>query len=295
MILFLSDGRLGNQLFQYAFLNTIAKDNEKIIVSGFEDLKEVFEIDNIIFLNKKNRLIRAFLFRICKPILNFFADKNIISSIAVNHEKVLDRYRRETTTFTKSEGFFNFFTFVKLGFFQSEKFFDKVVVQQLKIKDKYLDEANEFLKSVPQDSNKIFVHIRRGDYKEFTVYGKSTLLPISYFHSQIEWFMKNKTNTYFIFLSDEPDFLEKEFAYIKNKAIPINNSVGMDLAIMTKCNGAILSPSSFGWWGSYLMQKRDIVIAPKYWLGFNTGIDFGTCISNCPSFATQINIKNLND
>ena len=31
MIIFFSDGRLGNQIFQYAFLNTIAKRKEKAI------------------------------------------------------------------------------------------------------------------------------------------------------------------------------------------------------------------------------------------------------------------------
>jgi hypothetical protein len=44
-------------------------------------------------------------------------------------------------------------------------------------------------------------------------------------------------------------------------------------AIMTMCNRAILSPSSFGWWESYFMKGRDIVFAPKYWLGFNSQID----------------------
>jgi len=42
---------------------------------------------------------------------------------------------------------------------------------------------------------------------------------------------------------------------------------------MTLCNGAILSPSSFGWWGSYLMKNRDVVFAPKYWLGWKSKID----------------------
>ena len=53
MKLFLADGRLGNQIFQYVFLKTNQKNDETIIVSGFEDLKEVFEINDIINLNKK--------------------------------------------------------------------------------------------------------------------------------------------------------------------------------------------------------------------------------------------------
>ena len=48
MKIFLADGRLGNQIFQYVFLKTVQDNNENIIVSGFEDLSEVFKINDII-------------------------------------------------------------------------------------------------------------------------------------------------------------------------------------------------------------------------------------------------------
>jgi hypothetical protein len=58
--LFLAEGRIGNQIFQYVFLKTIQDNNEKIVVSGFDELKEVFEINDFINLNKNNRCIRFF-------------------------------------------------------------------------------------------------------------------------------------------------------------------------------------------------------------------------------------------
>ena len=42
MILFFAGGRLGNQIFQYAFLNTIAKDNELIVSTHMEQLTNTF-------------------------------------------------------------------------------------------------------------------------------------------------------------------------------------------------------------------------------------------------------------
>lgn len=87
--------------------------------------------------------------------------------------------------------------------------------------------------------------------------------------------MENKKNVYFIFLSDEPETIEREFIYLKNKTISKGNHFGTDFAIMTKCDAGILSASSFSWWGSYLMKNRDLVIAPKYWLGFAS-------LENCP-------------
>jgi len=288
LIIFLADGRLGNQIFQYVFLKTIQKNNEKIIVSGFEDLKEVFEIEEIVNLNKKNRWLRAFLFRICKPILYFLGNKKIISTISVNHEKVLDNYRRESTTYVRQKGLFDFITFVTPGYFQSEKFFDKDVVKYLKIKNKYLVGSDSFFQNVPQNMHKIFVHIRRGDYNDHTVYSQGTLLPMCYFKEQIEWFLKNRGDPFFIFLSDEPEFIEEEFGYLENKMISSNNHFGTDVAIMTQCKSAILSPSSFSWWGSYLMEDRDVVFTPKYWLGFNSNIEYQK--NGSPTYSQGIEI-----
>ena len=274
MKIFLADGRLGNQIFQYVFLKTIQSNNEKIIVAGFENLKEVFDVEDFINLNKKNRWVRSFLFRLTKPILTFLSDKKIISSVAIGHEIGLEKYRRESTVFTNTKGFLKNITFVKLGFFQSEKFFEKNIAKSLKIKSNHVKNANDFLETISEETNKVFIHIRRGDYKDFTIYGRSTLLPIAYYKTQIQWFLENRKNCFFIFLSDEPDFIENEFEYLKNKLVSVNNHFGTDLAIMTLCNSAILSPSSFGWWGSYLMKDRDVVFAPKYWVGFNSNQNY---------------------
>ncbi|SVA70316.1 uncharacterized protein METZ01_LOCUS123170, partial [marine metagenome] len=111
MLIFLAGGRIGNQIFQYVFLKTIQDNNEKIIVSGFEELKEVFEINDFINLNKDNRWIRFFLFRICRPVLYFLSNKRVISSITIKHETILNNYSRESTTFDSIQGIVKRITF----------------------------------------------------------------------------------------------------------------------------------------------------------------------------------------
>jgi len=288
MLIFLADGQLGNQIFQYVFLKTIQKNNEKIIVSGFEELKKVFEVDDIINLNKKNRWIRAFLFSIIKPILTFLSDKSITSTISVKHENILKQYRRELSTFDSKLGKITNLTFVKLGFFQSESFFKEEVAKKLQIKSLYRKEAIDFLNQISPNYHKVFIHVRRGDYKNFTVYGKSALLPLSYYKKQIKWFLENREDCFFIFLSDDTELIEKEFNDIENKIVSTDNHFGVDLAIMTQCRSAILSPSSFGWWGSYLMKERDVVFAPKYWLGFNSQIEYHT--NGTPNYVKAVKI-----
>ncbi len=116
------------------------------------------------------------------------------------------------------------------------------------------------------------MHIRLGDYSKFKVFGKEVLLPMEYYKKLINWFLENRKDVVFIFLSDQPDLIEKKFGWLANKIVSYN-SMFVDFAIMTLCDAGILSPSSFSWWGSYLMKNRDVVFAPKYWLGFNSKIN----------------------
>jgi hypothetical protein len=295
MKIFLAEGRLGNQLFQYAFLKTIAKKNELIIVFGFQELKQTFNLakSNFIIINNKNIITKITIKFILKPVFNLLSKLRIISSLSVIHEKILDnKYRRETTDFNKSFGLLKNIMFVKLGFFQSEKFFNQDSIKNLTIKNNYVSDAITFLKNIPNNYHKVFIHIRRGDYKSFKVYGKSTLLPMSYYHNQVKWFLQNRDNCYFIFLSDEVEFIEQEFKYLENKIIS-NNNFAVDFAIMTLCNSAILSPSSFSWWGSYLMQDRDTIFAPKYWLGFNSGVEYHK--NSIPKYIEKICIEAYHD
>jgi hypothetical protein len=61
--------------------------------------------------------------------------------------------------------------------------------------------------------------------------------------------------------------------FIQKEKVVIENDYATDFAIITLCDAAILSPSSFSWWGSYMMKKRDIFFAPKHWLGWKSKID----------------------
>ena len=84
MIIFLADVRLGKQIFQYFFLKTIRKNNEKIIVYGFEDLKEVFE---------KERLedLRNLEFDIPSYEVELPEEEYTLNSIEDNEQRETDR------------------------------------------------------------------------------------------------------------------------------------------------------------------------------------------------------------
>ncbi|MEN3015366.1 MAG: hypothetical protein ABDH21_04860 [bacterium] len=104
MIFFKADGRLENKLFQYAFLQTIRRNNENIVVFGFDELKNVFDnLDCIVIYKPKNRYLRALVIRFFSKILisflNILSFCRIISSVEVKHDIVFGKYLREITEY----------------------------------------------------------------------------------------------------------------------------------------------------------------------------------------------------
>ena len=47
---------------------------------------------------------------------------------------------------------------------------------------------------------------------------------------------------------------------------PFTNEI-YDLHLLLSANNHIIANSSFSWWGSYLCEKDNKVIAPKTWFG----------------------------
>lgn len=73
----------------------------------------------------------------------------------------------------------------------------------------------------------------------------------------------------FIALTDDPPYAE-DFVGKRADVVVSKENVGVDLAIMSLCDGGILSASSLSWWGAYFAndrQGRGPFVAPKYWLG----------------------------
>ena len=115
----------------------------------------------------------------------------------------------------------------------------------------------------------IFIHIRRGDYVKWPSREKPAVLPASYYHKCIDLIRSKISNPFFIFMSDDPCYVEDIFGDVKNSFIS-KFSLNEDFAIMTQCRGGILSASSFSWWAAYfsnLQHPHSHFLGPKYWAG----------------------------
>lgn len=270
MLIFIADGRLGNQLFQYAFLKTVANPNEKILTFNMEMLTEVFDIHDENFKNiKLNKYFLFFLKKVIKPLVQVILVKPRLIGLI---KQEIGKDGLPLPSYVKLDGIFPI-QLVESDFYQSEYLFNKEDLN-FKIKKEYLIKAQEFLGQLPPSAEKVFVHVRRGDYlQEYFLGSKGINLPKDYYLTAINSFKKELKNPFFVFLSDDPEFVECCFKDIENKIIS-KNDYGTDLAIMTQCEYGIMSNSTFSWWGAYLMENRKKVFCPKYWYGWKSKLEF---------------------
>jgi Glycosyl transferase family 11 len=288
VLIFLADGRLGNQIFQYMFLKTISKKNEPIICLNMKTFFESFDFDKhgiwhssdryLLFISRKI-IVPLLLIPLCKArIINYIEQKKDANSLPL-------------PDWDEKKGLLPCIRYVNTDFFQSESFFNRnqITISNLQIKEKYLEEAKQFLSKIQKNYTKVFIHVRRGDYiSEFFLGERGIDLPKSYFENAINLIKEKIENPFFIFLSDDPSYVKCCFQEIEPKIIS-RNSVQVDLTIMTLCEAGVISNSSFSWWGSYLMREKKLVISPKYWYGLKQQIESHPGIQ--PSFSIIFDIN----
>ena len=254
MIILFTKGRLGNVLFQYSF---ILKNFPKHLVITNRSI--FFQI----FRNPFSSLIRlnSLASKILNRVFLFLSNTQLISSL--NEISFLDKDKIIYKNIYK-KGVFSKIVYIN-GFFQIAE----NQIKAFRFKENHLRNARNYLEGFYDDQKKIFVHIREGDYNKFVLEegGEQVKLPYDYYFHSIEKMNEKFDNCLFIFLSDEIEKVKKIFKNINNAQF-VNFSIAEDLALMSLCDGAIISNSSFSWWGAFLIQNPVLIMAPKFWLGW---------------------------
>jgi hypothetical protein len=250
-----SNGRLGNQMFQYAALRGIAAHkNYKWVIpkpvsygTGNYGLFECFE-----------------MFTVTEANFGF-----------VNGHSV------STDCFHFNKEFFNNCPDdVNLhDYFQSEKYFinvEDIIRKDFEFKKEIL---NPCLEVIGDLKDPIFIHVRRGDYVNQPE--SHPVCPLSYYESALKYF--NEESPIFVF-SDDLEWCREHFTderyLISTENVSYNHLSDTndgkvksfvpyyDLCLMSLCSGGIIANSSLSWWGAWLQKRsNNIIVAPKKWFG----------------------------
>lgn len=245
-------GRMGNQMFQYAFaIATARKLQTKFIIAPTEkfELTKYFELDPV-----TNFLYSATFFKLYKRIVHRFCASESIFQIK-EKEVTLKNHARYR------------------GFFQSEDFFQASVdevkrrfIIKKHLKSQFQDKYGKLF----SDNKTIVMHFRRTDYilhGDESYGGQDMSLPMKYYDNCLA--LINDVSDYqIICISDDIVFV-KEHYKDKSKYLFLENDAIIDFQLILNADIAIIANSSFSWWAAYLNQKLNKVIyAPKFWLGF---------------------------
>jgi len=240
-------GRLGNQIFQWMFLNGLAKKYNRILKIPY-----TFNKDNDkysmhlqkIFNIKYNYLSSLDYY---KPIYTYKEQK-------FNYNEVLEKINFEK---------YNNYDFC--GYFQSEQYFKNISIKPyLEIHSNLYEKyKNDILKYKNKNSRLISIHIRRGDLIQARQYGPS--ISNKYIQESINYMRSKFKNIIWLIFSDDTEWCKKTLK-MKEPIFYPNGDLIQDFIMMSMCDSHIISNSTYSWWASYLNEdKNKIIICPKEW------------------------------
>ena len=147
------------------------------------------------------------------------------------------------------------------GFFQSAKYFDSIREQLI---HEYFVPSEAMLKQLESytiSENSLGISIRRGDY--LMLQENHCVLSVEYYQQALDTYFQNNIDQIYVF-SDDIEWCRSVFGDSVNY---IQDSIGVQLFLMSKMKHMILSNSTFAWWGAYLNNNNGIIVAPDPWFG----------------------------
>lgn len=232
---------------------------------GFQKLIE--KERNIYFVKPSRVLTKLRVMEFIKILLLALARARIISSVSQDID-IWNGYPIETSRGIKKVGLLAFIWVFK-GYFQSEN----LSVNKPRIKATLLDVAERKMAHIPFHQ-RVALHMRFTDYGELEVLGKvGAILPDEYYKQGIDSLLQKVTKPIFIIFSDDRERSKLILKEFRNYEFYDGDSEYDDFSAITLCNHALISASSYSWWGAYLIKNiNSYVYAPKYWLGFKSKI-----------------------
>ena len=252
-----NEGRLGNQMFQYAFMRGMSKKH------GYD-----FMIPDA----NANRFDNYGLFE-CFELEGCKTGEGSYPTLECRDTAFNQKFLDECSDNTNYS-----------GVFQTEKYFADATEELRKdftFHKEILDPCQEFIDNV---GDVIFLHVRRGNSNLVGKRGEKwsyqmlqdyhPLMKKEYYLEALSHFDESKK---VIVLSDTIDWCKKQdwlqddrFLFSDSSYEVFDDGASVpyiDICLMSLCSGGIIANSSMSWWGAWLQNDRGKVVAPHPWYG----------------------------
>lgn len=285
-------GRLGNQMFQYAFARLIQLKNNEPITMNFskvaskgndevgwrDDLKNFNVCEYITDSSNQNYLVSQTNLKQKKLLIPYFLKQKIMG---LKGTEALQRIREENQPYLNSQGIYwirnGYFNpkspitdnIIIYGHFENENLYrgmEDILRNEFTPKLPKLKE-NEEVYSQIEFSNSVCVSIRRGDFMNAQNSHTYHLCNDEYFYKAVNKMKSLLDNPRFFIFSDDPTWVRENMDFPENSVYETEgNPVWEKLRLMYSCKNFIISNSTFSWWAQFLSKNEDkIVISPSRW------------------------------
>lgn len=259
-------GGIGNQLFQYTFgeyvrnkykLNVYYDISSFGVLATFRDL-QIKSIVNEIPVFETNKYFFSRHTRFYRRISRFLFSQK--PGVIYCDNKI------DETIFNQ-----NNWNLIYLDGYWNNKIYAEWIMNNLGNIYKPLDELPDCLKRYAEyisSHEVISVHIRRGDYLNATNVKRFGVCTLEYYQRAIKKVKEKVSNPYFLFFSDDTEWVKENFHIEENMMIVENYDIApfWYIYLMSLCAHNIMSNSTFSWWGNFLNENKDkITVAPLRW------------------------------
>lgn len=285
-------GRIGNQLFQYAVARsiqiekgtntTIVFDDYDVLRCGWENSLVHYNLPNVEYIHDsiaKNRFVFSFqsllrnIYKITVKRMNY--------TQKYNFEKKIQAFINKRGVLLCENGYIKNELNLKVpnyleGYFQSNKYFsshDKEIKEL--IANNFADDVNRYPNiNLIRNRNTVCISVKVEHNVGSSIY---SVCGIEYWKRAIEYIIENVENPLFFVCSDNVPFVLEnlidttKFDYVlQDKDMPVHVS----LAAMSESKHFVIGNTTFGWWAQYLSKnKSKIVVAPSRWMAIDMPID----------------------
>jgi hypothetical protein len=260
-------GRMGNQLFQFAYAYLLAKEkNTRIIVkptSYFGYRLEMFDLP----------LCLEFL-----PTRIFIKLQRIFFRLFTSHSNVQENSCFYQFQLPNKKGNIEVDGFFQDGrpYYKSRNELLEVFKIQSSVKRKFELKYVSLL-----NQKNVVLNIRMADdYKVayFDEIKSKGILPTEWYLSALKKINLSEFDN-LIIISDSIEEVKKIQEITQYNPIFIDDEIHTDFLFLMNADCLIIPNSSFSWWGAFLNQRPNRKIyAPKNWVGYHVDIEYPTGI-----------------
>lgn len=283
-------GGMGNQMFQYAFLRNLQE------VCGCEDVKADFSyydcVDDEIRIPRIRKLNAIYENTTEQELHQFFllshkgSPFSLKYKILIGAEAVMNQnyYFEPNRAYRPIKDLMKYIYYD--GYWQSWRYLEPIkdsLRKELRPKEELSEKSRAYMEYY-SSCNSVFVGVRRGDYmgskKIIAHFGDADM---DYYKKAIAVMKERIDNPVFVFFSNDIKWVKENMNYNnlgldKEQIIFRENDDIVDdfeeLYVMASCREAIITNSTFNFWGAWLMENPDkVVIAPRDWFKDGKPID----------------------